>query len=1118
VTISTLTPSSTVSATGVSITQGGAGANTASSVLAHVGDDSFITLDEGEFVEVNLSDLTLPADALIKQVRLRLRLEKTGITNGYTDMQLRYEASGVIKFLQGKTLVNWTVPQTVTSAAANVWEQSLLASGVTFTSLTGDAFDDAELDAATLTITNRTLPTTAADMIVYEAYVDAVYVTQPVVGVGIPSGTVTDNSAPIVYWLQALDSEEPTSSHFQAKVFTDDQVTDLGFDPDETPTFFNSGVVARAYTTAGAWDIASTGLGLPDNDYHAYVRTAVTVNGEQLWSDWDSNPFTIDLDRPGQPSLAASADNDNARIALTLEGQAGDTDTDYFEVQRSDDGETTWHSVRTALGDGLVVGPDEVLIYDYEAPNGVAVSYRARARHDFSPGLSFSDWSDAISLWSSEEWWLKHPTLPSMNFSAGGEDSAWFSYPGHSRTARQGVFQPIGSSDVIVVSDKRGPRTGTFSIRLDEDARKGELDDLLETESPLLVQGPADHHEPDRWVSIGDNERTRVIDKGWSEPTTEALQWTEVPRPELPGTAGILTVTDEEPEDVPTSIDFDSFNAGATGTGTLSWTHTPTNDGVVGAVIGIVADQVATVEVNAATVEGLAMEEIGTATVPGPDGTSALYFLGSAIPEGPLDFSVTVTGASAKRACSWLIYGSGETSADDVLELVQINSATATGDLTTTAETVVVGCAWLSPNDIALVDAGTGYTPVDHEHDFGINVGLWEHRSSDPAAGTVAFNVQGADANTDYAIVAVAVRVGVAVAPGGSSVLKEDLATIEDPTGGNNANSLWRKADSAYATFSGDFNWTAGDLQQTRLSADPDPHHPVDAADSTHYRRTTMSEVYLVSSLASGATPTTLAVTADADFPVPTSATCSVIGQRAFHYTGRTGSFPNYTLTGVTWIDTTGAFSASTRVGIQSTFDAGVPNDSYRTQLQRWSAIPSNTFYLFEPGMRRQIVLSVRFDTDHLPWPLFASNSHRSMVWQIKPSPSGGIGPIIEMRQYGDTDRLEVRHDTTGTSSAMFPAFSFDPSVGWIRLMMDITFQPSGAAGGRFRLFGDLDGDKLDFEDMVPLSANISTKTCGSPTDPYGEVSGFGIGPYAPMLVPAHWREYANIQVIDPEA
>ena len=573
-----------------------------------------------------------------------------------------------------------------------------------------------------------------------------------------------------------------------------------------------------------------------------------------------------------------------------------------------------------------------------------------------------------------------------------------------------------------------------------------------------------------------------------------------------------------KPEPIETSVAIDSFHSSSAGTGTLTVTATPTNDGeITGVVVAIVTDDntLGTTEVDAVTVEGLDVPEVAPTSGSTSGGASVIHALGSGIPTGPLDVSVTVTAPTAKRAGVWLLYGEGDVSVDTFDSLFVPNTTLGEMALVPTVDdTIILSAAWESDTDVANISPGTNYTN-DLEHDFGTNTAAWQHRTTNPVAGSMNVSYAGVNATNDYNIVAVAMRVGVGVAPGGSAVVREDLATVEDPTGGNQANFIWRKVDSAFATFSGDFNWTSGDLQHVRRTTDPDPHIAVDqVSPSTHYRRVILSEAYLAGALTGS--PTTLAVTADAAFPIPTTGICSIEGLRAFTYSGRTGSFPNYTLTGVSWINATPDFSASDAVRFQSTYDAGVPNDSYRAQMQRWSASPSNTFYAFQPGTRRQIVWSQRHSTDDLPWPSSPSGARRHMVMQFKPSPSGGTGPILSMRQYGDTNELEVRHDITGVSTDLFPAFEFDPEVGWLRFMMDITFGATSATG-RFQLFGDLDGDRINFEDMVPISEQIAAQTCFAPGDPQGEVSGVGFGPYGQMLVPAHWMDFANIQVIDPE-
>jgi hypothetical protein len=169
-----------------------------------------------------------------------------------------------------------------------------------------------------------------------------------------------------------------------------------------------------------------------------------------------------------------------------------------------------------------------LVAYDWEAPNGQTATYRVRAVHNFaSGGTSVSAWVQTSTLWSSTSWWLKHPADPTLNLSV--PRARVFSQPGHRRPGRQGRFQPLGRSDVIVVSDKRGPAEGDLVIELDTEQEA--IDALLDSLAPLLIQAPGSDHWPDRWVRISDQERARLVDKLTVEDTHETLPWVEVARP-----------------------------------------------------------------------------------------------------------------------------------------------------------------------------------------------------------------------------------------------------------------------------------------------------------------------------------------------------------------------------------------------------------------------------------------------------------------------------------------------------------------------------------------------------------------------------------------------------------
>ena len=83
----------------------------------------------------------------------------------------------------------------------------------------------------------------------------------------------------------------------------------------------------------------------------------------------------------------------------------------------------------------------------------------------------------------------------------------------------------------MVVDDTPGQKTGSISLRFDTEAEQEAFDELFTSGDSLLIQAPADNHWPDRWVRLAEQERTRVVDKGWAEATIDTYTWTEVGRP-----------------------------------------------------------------------------------------------------------------------------------------------------------------------------------------------------------------------------------------------------------------------------------------------------------------------------------------------------------------------------------------------------------------------------------------------------------------------------------------------------------------------------------------------------------------------------------------------------------
>jgi len=489
--VDTLRPNGTVSNEG-DVT----GAASAHDALSDDSDGSYVDLEIGEGCRVVLGDYSPVSESVVKTVRVRVRRSKSAAVDNIQLSTVLEPPSG--SGYSTVVLVGSTTPTTVQAVD------------------TLEALSETALDGATVLVG---CGGSVGGLHVHEVYVDVTYVEEPDLTVDAPTGTVTDATQPDVEWTPDLDGDGGPQTHYEVKVFDDATYGGGGFDPDTSTPTTESGEVA---SSASSYQVEDA---LPEDTYRAYVRIAQTVNGEKHWSAWHNTEFTINVDRPGDPTLALTPQAASGRIQLDLDDNAGDATTDAFEVQFSHDGGSTWVAVRTEEGEGVITGNDET-IWDYEAPNGETVTYRARALHDYSGLWAASAWVQDSDSWSSQDRWLKHPTDPNLNTKVEVH-----SYASHQRSARQTVHQPLGRTDPVVVTDTRGPKRGEITLWLDDEVDREALGDLLETLAPLLLQMADGDERPDRWVVFGDAGSQSAVDKLAVADTLDTLTWTEVARP-----------------------------------------------------------------------------------------------------------------------------------------------------------------------------------------------------------------------------------------------------------------------------------------------------------------------------------------------------------------------------------------------------------------------------------------------------------------------------------------------------------------------------------------------------------------------------------------------------------
>jgi hypothetical protein len=714
VTLVTLRPSSTTSNTGT-LTSGA----TAHAVTSDNSDASYDSLANGQLAAMGLDNLSLPTGAMLAQLDIRVRV---AMASGFANLTaLLRDSSGLA-----------SLTATLGVGGSTIYTFSYV--GALGTSLGG--FSDPRIDDATLTLTNSGGNGAPGTIRVHEAYVDVAYAVQPVVVVNAPTGTITATNRPAVSWTNTLDSAGGPQALYQLKVFSAAQYGAAGFDPE---------LSAATYDPGGSFGQATVGQvldALPDATYRLYVKVAQVINGAPHWSAWASSGFVLDVDPPGTPTLVATADNANGRVAVAVtDNPAVAVPTEGFELQRSLDG-VTWENVRTAdvagaldvpwvvdpsmigiattvgdatsysidyptpggVTDGILPGdvfiafvgldgnptvtwptgwteikdeagngsavraavawkraigneagtqftitlsaseggqarvlcvrgahpttapevstgvsgsganadPDScnpsgwgtentlwiaamandgnvavtagpagystfgntrwanangagistatrmavlasedpgafthaaedtraftvavrprnanLTVYDYEAPNGVTVMYRARALHNYGGVQAASVWATDSEAWTSSACWLKHPNHPALNTAV-----ELMAYGPVTRAVRQGSFQPLGADCRIVISDTRGDDSGATMIRTRTNAAKDALKALIDAGGTLLLQAPLVAGEPDRYIRVGDHQVGRTVETQTIAIREHSLPWVRVARPD----------------------------------------------------------------------------------------------------------------------------------------------------------------------------------------------------------------------------------------------------------------------------------------------------------------------------------------------------------------------------------------------------------------------------------------------------------------------------------------------------------------------------------------------------------------------------------------------------------
>lgn len=223
------------------------------------------------------------------------------------------------------------------------------------------------------------------------------------------------------------------------------------------------------------------------------------------------------------------------------------------------------------------------------------------------------------------------------------------------------------------------------------------------------------------------------------------------------------------------TLAHDAVTSSGSGTGNLSWTHTPvgTPRGVVVVITqyGTNADQVSGVTYGGVTMTEVWLSPFGH-TSTNDNCQLHAFHLGANIPTGNQTVAVTVSGANTKVAACYTVTGAADTELDDTTtyESTSTNSISASitcsGAGTYICGSVMTGNA--SPSSLA---GGTGAT-LDGTSDLGSGGGGWAHCTdvSSGAGGKSLIVTQSAD---DGVMLAVGIK---EIVPAGTRKTRNALA------------------------------------------------------------------------------------------------------------------------------------------------------------------------------------------------------------------------------------------------------------------------------------------------------------------------------------------------------
>ncbi len=397
------------------------------------------------------------------------------------------------------------------TSAIGTYESSLLPFGVLEPhDPTSIPWSQAGIDALRIQLRDGALYTDANRAYIYETWLNVYTLTRPVAYISSPSGTVTDKGAPPVVLdvsniVETWQTTQPGYDVFlpggsvEVKIFTEAQAVAAGFDPTtDTPLWSTTKAYALSYIDGVATSTCPTitcDTTQLENDvsYRAYARASIEGTAQtDPWGAWAHSAFALDLDTVAAPSIAVVAEDSVGRIEISAGGSGDKTGHTLptLSVERSADEGATWIPVRGLTEVVLPSLTAMAVAYDYEAPRGVELTYRARTTTTYAGSRVSSPWATDTVTAALSGWNLKAPQEPTLNaigLHVTGDVSEEY-------VEQVSVQRPMNRPRPVVLTAAIAgadlPADGSFTFITTGDAEWLAVRPALRYQGPLFFESP----------------------------------------------------------------------------------------------------------------------------------------------------------------------------------------------------------------------------------------------------------------------------------------------------------------------------------------------------------------------------------------------------------------------------------------------------------------------------------------------------------------------------------------------------------------------------------------------------------------------------------------------------